>query len=297
MEFLKATAELDFNFYRIPKNFKDLIRRGMNHTAILLYGLLLDRWELSRKNKWSNEKGEVFLFFGRDEAAEELCVSKPTIIKAFKELAEHGLIFEKRQGQNKPNKIYLAKTPIIQRKENKLTSETTGDKPEQPQNLPEIGYHNSEGKDSLPPNSQNPLLPEVNKFDPNDTEYSNTDLNYTEIRVGTVEPTRPLPSLSYELSLEAWEYFKSEYRSNSKCRTGKAEKHPPYRPDRLEDYLLTLSAFIEDNGLHYDELQGMIQLYFNTQFQKDCNYRFAHFCTEGILENRVFEHRREPDHY
>ena len=143
---LKENDELEFSFYRIPK---DLIKQGLSHVSILLYGLLLDRWELSRKNgkQWVDEKGEVFLYFGRDQAAEELLVSIPTIRKAFEELAERGLIYEQRQGQNLPNKIYIINAPFMQRIEKK--------------------FHSGQ-KESFTPDRKN--------FSPNDTEYNDTEL-------------------------------------------------------------------------------------------------------------------------
>ena len=38
-----------------------------------------------------------------------LNISKPTAVKAFKELTKASLIIEERQGLNKPNKIYICR--------------------------------------------------------------------------------------------------------------------------------------------------------------------------------------------
>ncbi len=51
--------------------------------------------------------------FTRAEAQSILNVSKPTIIKTFKELVDTGLIVEVRQGLNKPNLIRVVRSTIM----------------------------------------------------------------------------------------------------------------------------------------------------------------------------------------
>lgn len=96
-QYIQIPKELFFN-----ENYKNL-----SSDAKLLYGLLLDRMELSRINNWINEKGEIYLIFTREEIQEILNISKPTCAKAFKQLTEKRLIIEKRQGLNKPNLIFI----------------------------------------------------------------------------------------------------------------------------------------------------------------------------------------------
>ena len=57
---------------------------------------------------WINEFGEVFVVFPRKEMARELRVGEKRVTAAFKELADHGLIWEKRCGLCAANQIYLA---------------------------------------------------------------------------------------------------------------------------------------------------------------------------------------------
>lgn len=84
--------------------------RDLSNDAKLLYSILQDRMELSRKNNWFNDEGEIYLIFTRNNARDILNISsKSTITKIFNELNEKELIYEERQGLNKPNIIYIGK--------------------------------------------------------------------------------------------------------------------------------------------------------------------------------------------
>ena len=92
--------ELFFN-----KNYKD----KLNSDSKILYGFLLNRLTLSAKNNWVDKDGNIFLIFTRKEVVELLGLSDKTVTKAFKQLNECKLIYEKKQGANKPNLIYVGK--------------------------------------------------------------------------------------------------------------------------------------------------------------------------------------------
>jgi hypothetical protein len=80
---------------------------GLSNDAIVLYSLLRDRHDLSVKNHWVNEEGEVYIIFSRDEMEKMLRLSDKPVNKAVKDLKKHNLLEEQRQGQGKPNLIYL----------------------------------------------------------------------------------------------------------------------------------------------------------------------------------------------
>lgn len=75
----------------------------------MLYGLLLDRMHLSAKNGWTDKRGRVYQFFTVKEAQEKLRFGHEKIGRLFSELEQADLILRKRQGQGKPNIIYLKK--------------------------------------------------------------------------------------------------------------------------------------------------------------------------------------------
>lgn len=94
-------------YIQIPKELFYGYYADLSSDAKILYGLLLDRMELSRVNNWINEKGEIYLIFAREEIQKILHISDKTCTKAFKQLSEKKLIMEKRQGLNKPNLIFI----------------------------------------------------------------------------------------------------------------------------------------------------------------------------------------------
>ena len=80
---------------------------GISNNARFLYTLLLDRHRVSVKNGWFDENGEVYIYFKREEMETQLGVSERTVSKVMQELKDIALVEEKKQGLNKPNKIYL----------------------------------------------------------------------------------------------------------------------------------------------------------------------------------------------
>lgn len=102
--------ENSHRFYQLPKElFVNEKYKHLNSDAKLLYALLLDRKELSRKNNWVDEDNQVYLLYSRDNIAEMLGISRPTASKAFKQLVQADLIIEERQGLTKPNKIFVCR--------------------------------------------------------------------------------------------------------------------------------------------------------------------------------------------
>ena len=97
-------------FYKLPKwllaegNLKKL-----SPQAKLLYMVIIDREELSLKNaeNFTDKEGYLFQYFDQVKAGELLGLSKNAIIKAFKDLQEYKLIEVVRQGQGKPNRLYV----------------------------------------------------------------------------------------------------------------------------------------------------------------------------------------------
>ena len=95
-------------FYRIPKFLVTNERFSkMKTEAKMLYGLLLDRMSLSRKNEWFDKKQRAFIYFSQNEAMELLNCGETKTRMLFWELEKHGLIERKKQGQGNPDIIYV----------------------------------------------------------------------------------------------------------------------------------------------------------------------------------------------
>ena len=88
--------------------FSDTRYCEMSLDAKVTYTFLLNRFQLSRRNGWVNERGEVFVIFPRKALAKELRICEQRVTAAFKKLVELELVWEKRCGRGDANQIYLA---------------------------------------------------------------------------------------------------------------------------------------------------------------------------------------------
>ena len=82
--------------------------RGISDTAKILYGVLLSRLALSRKNSWiEKDTGRLYITYNLKQLVVKLGRSDRSISKAMKQLSEVGLIEKKKRGQGKPDIIYV----------------------------------------------------------------------------------------------------------------------------------------------------------------------------------------------
>ena len=99
---------IEYPFYRVPKALiTDPQYRSVSTDAKLLYGLLLDRMDLSVKKRWLDEHGRVYLYYTIASIQADLCCCKEKACKLLRELEHAGLIEKKRQGRGNPSRIYV----------------------------------------------------------------------------------------------------------------------------------------------------------------------------------------------
>ena len=106
--FYGAQAE-QFSFYRVPKvlftreQFKQL-----SAEAKILYGIMLDKLDLSVKNKWGDDNGRVYIIYTIEQIMADMNCADQKATKLLDELEKKcGLIERKRQGLGKPNLIFV----------------------------------------------------------------------------------------------------------------------------------------------------------------------------------------------
>ncbi len=103
-----GTEADQFSFIRIPRiMLTNETFASLSMAAKVLYGVLLDRMSLSRKNGWSDEENRVFIIYQVGEIQEDLGFSKKKAIDLLSELEKFGLLEKKRRGHGLPNVLYV----------------------------------------------------------------------------------------------------------------------------------------------------------------------------------------------
>ena len=109
-EYHTLSDEKQLRFYQTPKVLLESDKyKKLGMAEKLFYSILRDRQELSRKNKWVDVSGNIFLIFTVENLANLCQVSTRTVVRYKKELAKYDLLKEVKQGQGKPNRIYIGK--------------------------------------------------------------------------------------------------------------------------------------------------------------------------------------------
>ena len=170
-----AEAE-QFSFVRVPKVlFTDKEHFGcLSNDARILYGFLLERMSLSRKNNWIDAHNRVYIIFPIDEIAEIMGVCHEKALNILKELDEQngiGLVKKKRRGLGLPSILYV---------KNFIINDGVESSTEKPNN-------HSEPQERLDDNaptsrSRENRFQEVDKTDSNNTDKNNTEMSYTDIQ-------------------------------------------------------------------------------------------------------------------
>lgn len=161
-----------FAFFRMPKIlFTDPKFNGISADSKLLYGLMLDRMDLSRRNGWVDEEDRVYIIFTVEEMAEVMNRSVSRVYKMLSELDTSeegiGLIERRRQGQGHPNIIYVKKFYEVYFRPAQNRD----------QDIHEIEVSTSTEKSSGPPRNRNQDLHEKHT---NNTNNNKTDRSKTE---------------------------------------------------------------------------------------------------------------------
>ena len=99
-------------YFKIPYQLiEDDYFSGLDPLAVMIYGILIDRVSLSRKNKqhFTDKDGNLYVIATNPEICSWIKKSEPVVIKLKGQLIEHGLLKEKRQGVRLANLLYPQK--------------------------------------------------------------------------------------------------------------------------------------------------------------------------------------------
>ena len=169
-----------FTFVRVPKVlFTDKEHfGGLSNEAKLLYGLLLERMSLSRKNNWIDKHNRVYIIFPVEEIEETLDVGHEKALNLLKELDDQsgiGLVRKKRRGLGLPSILYV-KNFIVKGEKSTDYIPTSRSTENEFQEVGKTDFKKSENQTSA--NPKNRLL-EVGNSDSNNIDINNTDMSYT----------------------------------------------------------------------------------------------------------------------
>ena len=99
-------------YFKIPyRLIEDDYFSRLDPLAVMIYGILIDRVSLSRKNKqhFTDKDGHLYVIATNPEICNWIKKSEPVVIKLKGQLIEHGLLKEKRQGVRLANLLYPQK--------------------------------------------------------------------------------------------------------------------------------------------------------------------------------------------
>ena len=174
--------------------FSDPRYADMSLDAKVTYTFLLNRFQLSRRNGWVNDAGEVFVIFPRKALAKELRICEQRVTAAFRKLAELQLIWEKRCGRGDANQIYLASVTPIDDPGYECAPFCSESYESCGSRTADSAFLDTEEPQDTRP--QNPEIPAFRTADPDvpepqDSGASNTDLSQPDIAFSDVSPSVP----------------------------------------------------------------------------------------------------------
>lgn len=108
-----------FNYTQLPDELFSIEQFAvLSLHAKVLYSFMLRRVSVSKDNNWVDDAGDVYIYYRIDEIIQKFNCSNKTATKIMSELEEIGLIEKKRQGQGKPDIIYVNKFSAVVEEQN-----------------------------------------------------------------------------------------------------------------------------------------------------------------------------------
>ena len=190
-----------------------LLERRCSINAKLLYGLLLARSTVSRRNGWVSGEGNCYVIYPVQHMARDLARSERTVKTALRELEDDGLIQRIRPNMRKAARIF-----VLLPEEGLRSS-------------PEDGAFPDEVQLSSPCEGQVSSPCEGQSLPPRKKEREKTEGNQTEEREKRARPFG--------------------MHQNVFLSPGEVAALQRDYPGRWEEYIRRLSAYMASNGRHY----------------------------------------------
>jgi len=243
-----------YTFYRVPKIlFTAEEFDHLSTDAKLLYGILLDRMQLSMKNGWIDEDGKVFIYYPRQCICDALtCASK----KAGQLLAElddrHGigLITRIHQGLGKPDKIYVHKCVVPDMKvrgdpaqdDDSIPNAGRGVERTQPEVLKgHVKRCQNDTSGGVERTRQEVSKGTCNDTEGNKTEISDTDMNETDLILSDPEENASSSDDRSDGEDAIGEYYAYRDYFELECSMEDIRRENPHHADVVDEILEILT--------------------------------------------------------
>lgn len=166
-------------FYQLPKVFFTNPKyTNLSNDAKITWSILRDRLDLSMRNNWIDENGDIFFIYTNEKLKSILNISSPNkLSKIKKELTQAGLFNQIRVGLNKPNKLYIKK-PEVTEADIYYISQQENDV--EPLNDKDVSKSYVQNYDNNTSRHIGLIHQEISKSYANDTELNDTDYIETE---------------------------------------------------------------------------------------------------------------------
>ncbi len=241
-------------FYALPKIlFENPIYENMRLDAKVAYAMLKDRLDLSFKNNWIDEEGNIYLVYSNSNLMKILNCSKSTLLRIKKQLNEYGLIREVQQSTSKSgnlaNRIYLGllQDDTSENVEKSINSQSDNEG---------VSDLDQGGVKKTPGGCQNDTSPVSNSAS-NDTNINDTDISETELIISEEDEEKEAKNLK---------------NKNQESLFRKVDKATKYDKDYIYDLVYT--QLLEDK--YSDTVATFIMMPFEERYKYALeNMRFA----------------------
>ncbi|MBJ6131156.1 replication initiator protein A [Staphylococcus aureus] len=222
-------------FYQIPKVFftSDNYKNLTNDMKIA-YAILRDRLNLSIKNSWIDEDGNIYFVYSNEKLMEILNCKKEKLTKIKKGLENAGLLIQKRRGLNKPNILYLMKPIVTERDIYKIEKEEND---VEPYGKKEVRKSNVQKFENRTSRSSKIERPEVRKSNTNDTDFNDTDFNDTDFNDTENNDMNDLNDIKYKNEISNHSNHSYQFTHNFDDKDYKEILLQEF-PEQLTNYLL-----------------------------------------------------------
>ena len=168
-------------FFKIPHQLIDDPKfKQLSIAAKLLYGLLLDRMSLSAQNGWHDNTGRVYIYYTVNDVCQDIGCGRNKAMRLLADLDTVkgiGLIERKKQGQGRPDKIFVKRITVQENAENAPETEQVPTTLVSEADFPDVQRSEnptSRGRKNRPLEVSKANL---NKTDKNQTDFIQTNLS------------------------------------------------------------------------------------------------------------------------